>query len=375
MVYLPLSYEEIFSPVEEELYELVDGVYVLSEDEEVDPNTVYYMPYDDAEDEAASYVDVDVEEEEITNPREAKLYEHSEDYELTDDITVNPDTIYYRFDEDTDPPYTAVDTEEEEIENPRESDLFEFVETYTLTEDTTVILDKAYYRYAADELNYEENNLELEYYPVDTDEEGITNPSEAGLFVFEDGLYEETEDTTVVDGVIYYSPMSDLDDGEEPDNVVEEDPDDVNMTPTETPVNDYEPADLPTVASTDEYVPVTMPYGGNPYAMGLYIVTNNTYILTSDTEPVVGRTYYRYFNMSDYLAYEPKEGESPYVMQLRELINGEYVFSNDPEPVSGKTYYRYDPIDPPYLEFDDPYDEDCLLGPYDGEPVAEEIDE
>ena len=330
MQYVIVEHEDIGSPVEEGLYELIDGSYVLSEDEEVYEDKTYYMvlPDDDPEVTDYAYADAEVEVGEDASG----LYEYdsvSDTYILTSDITVQAGKEYFVLVDQR--PVNIPDDEgsryyivEEEVENPFEAGLYEIVDdVYTLTEDTVYDAEKKYYRQIVLEGS--------KYAEVDTE----TGDAVEGLYEYDSssGSYILTEDITAQMGKHYFELVSDFD-------IAGEDEYDPLYS-----LEDVVPEGVkeePIVALPEDFLFAWLEVVENPQLEGLYEVVNGAYVLTSDTEVVEGKTYFEYKPYSDYYAADMSEEDDPSYSLIRyyELLNGAYVLTQDTAVLPGKTYYR-----------------------------------
>lgn len=291
MDYIALDWSEVDFPSAEELYELVDGEYVLSTDEDsVEGKTYYYV--DDLE-------DVEVEAE------------------------------YFEYEVDSD-------------ESPSDLELYEFDgEDYVLTEDVVAVAGKTYYEMLdSDESDIAADELDMDdaFYTLSEDE--VTSPVAQGLYEFSDGEYFISEDVEPVPGTVYYASL----DPEEFEDISESD---------ENAEDTYIPDSSSETAERDENVEVVdvraenfmyayLGYVENPSAEGLYELNDGLYRLSSDESIIPGKLYYEYYAYSD--MYEASVSEitdftaSPW--KYYEKIDGEYERTVDIEPVEGKTYYR-----------------------------------
>lgn len=210
-------------------YDDSDDVYFATTDTVVQPDKSYFIvvdqrPFDIPDTESSQYYTV---EDEVENPSEEGLYEIIDGvYELTEDTSYIPEKEYYRkiapqvveeeTEDDYDPLYSvedvvpvgvkeetvAVDLPEnflfawtETIENPQQEGLYEIVNgSYILTADTEVVEDKLYFEYYP----------YSDYYPADMT--NVDNPSYSLVNYYEvlNGAYVLTEDTTVLSGKTYY---------------------------------------------------------------------------------------------------------------------------------------------------------------------------
>lgn len=323
MLYIELSFDEIYSPLEQELYVLEDNVYVPVDTDDVDENLVYYMAFDD-EDEGVFEPYELVPHQLITNPKSLKLYVYD--------------------DED---------------------------DTYVLTEDEEVDQNTEYYRYASDTINYESVNDNL-YFVVDLEYEEITNPSESGLYVYQDEMYVPTTDIEPVSEVMYYR-FIDPDPVEEEEDDVEYDEESYILGPTPDVI--AEPDDGLSTENEEYSIAVTT-FVTNPSSMGLYeyVETNGagSFTPTSDTEVDPYKIYYEHIIPTDYRPFDIPEGGTPIEFDVFEKNGDEYEVSMDETVVSGKTYYVYDPFYPDYEEFGEPGDVEFELEPDEAEPASVE---
>lgn len=76
----------------------------------------------------------------------------------------------------------------------------------------------------------------------------------------------------------------------------------------------------------------------SPKEAGCYEIDDEEYVLTQDTSPVTGKTYYNRYN--SFKAVEVASGSNPSAMGLFELVSGSYVHTSDVSPVEGKDYYE-----------------------------------
>lgn len=283
MAYYVVDIIDIESPVNEGLYELDGGVYVLSEDLYPDEDKTYY--------------DYDEDEE----PEEEDEYE---------EIDVDPG-------------------------DPLEGDIYELSEgEYVLTEDEIAVSGKSYYVYTVHQ--YEP--------PVDTDKlyyvfpDFVADPSAEGLYErTEDGRYFLTSDTLYDEDKVYYMETGDL---------VKEAVVDEEQTPYYPPsdiisdgVRDPEEA---TIASGMNMVYAWTANVSDPSAKGFYEISNGAYVLTQDAELVKGKTYYEHYVYNDYYEADMTGIVNPSfsIYKYYELVNGEYAPTSDTTVNLNKTYYR-----------------------------------
>ncbi len=161
---------------------------------------------------------------------------------------------------------------------------------------------------------------ELKYYEQVSDTTD-KDPSEEGWYVLEDGEYILTADTTPASGRVYYTK-----------------------------------SDVPVVREIVEYNAVTNTTNSNPKERGWYEQSGDTYVLTTDTEPVSGKTYYnKKTTESTYLPVSSSiTGIDPSAEGWYELdSDGEYVLTTDTTIDSSKSYY-YNTLDLGYsgLQYD-----------------------
>lgn len=322
MEYMALTVDEVASPVEQKLYVFEDPDYVLSDDETPQAGVTYYLGYDD-DDDFSLYEEVD--ESEVTNPRLELLYEYDDNADI-----------------------------------------------YVQSEDDEPVEGKTYYRYAADVIDYSGQTAPSDYLIVDVEDEAITNPMAEELFVYENGTYVRTQDTTPNMYTQYFRRIvQELVEVEEDD--IEEDS--LLYASVPTPNIIEEPYDGLAVES-NEYAVAFTAFVVNPNASRLYeyVKSGNSgsFVMTSDTELQERKIYYERIVKSDYRSFAIPEGGTPALCGVFELVNGSYVVSTDATVVSGKTYYVYDPVEPEFDELGDPTDPAYMLGPEEAVFVADE---
>lgn len=326
MEFIPVSYDDISSPVEEGLYEYDEELedYTLSEDEFADDLTTYYILIDEEEDE------------------ESTLYTLAE---LTGD------------------------------ECPADELLYEYIEEeagYFLSEDQVVDPEKDYYIYAADQIEYDTTDNSF-YFPVDLEEEAIENPAASGLYEYGDGFYFETEDTVVDYDKQYFTYEGD----EEPEEIEDEEEEEVEestIVPTEPSQSVPE---VPYAEGPTGYAIAFSEFVDNPASFGYYEFDKSSgqFVLTQDVVNSGDKFYYIKVELSDYRQISIPEDMSPKELNAYELSGYDYVFTNDTTPISGKAYYVYDPRFPEYVEYDDPSVPEAGLAPDYGVPIAAEYED
>jgi len=296
MAYVEISHDEIYSPVDEELYEYSGGSYVLSQDEEVVSSKTYYIDedYDD-------------------------LYEDDGIY--YSQVVLSP----------TDSPY--------------DMNLFEFVDDeYISSEDESPVSGKTYYEqmYAGTtEEQYDDSYL---YYPLDEDE--VTNPSSQGLYEVDDnGIYFPSSDSVADEDKTYYQYSPDV---EEEPAVIDEEYEEESYEPSysieeNADVSDMESEPQPAGTDQEDYIYAYLTYVVDPHAEGLYELSNNgVMFLTEDTELEPGKVYYKHVVYSDFYQVDISGIENPSASLINyyNLVNGSYVKTQDTTVVSNKAYYR-----------------------------------
>ena len=331
--YSEVSHNDIVSPVDEGLYEYNAGSYNLSMDTEVVNSKTYY-----------EYDDYDSEDD----PDDEVIYEV---------YSIEPD------------------------DSPIDLELYELKPggNYVLTEDEEPVSGKTYYEifypYYTDDFLDETD----QYYPFDEEEDGLTNPVEQGLYEYVDGLYILSEDTVpnpekvyYVDGDSEYEYLDELDIDNETADLLLDDLIDESEFPTFEETDSY--------TTEGNFVYAFTEYINDPSAEGLYEIQNGSYVLTSDTEVIRRKIYYKQYIYSDYYVADMTGVEDPSaeLIYYYELINGSYVLTEDTSVDAQKTYYRsreddkYPFVPDPTLNFDVVEDDEI---PYDEDDEPEEDEE
>lgn len=299
MNYTAVDHADIVSPVDEGLYEYLNGSYVLSADAVANTEKTYYMLEEDIDDEP-DYVEADVE----VGDSVQGLYEYDENldtYFLTSDsIAIDGKVYYERVDMENSVPYdenALYCLTTEVVENPHESEFYEKTSTgYAITEDTFYDEDKAYYILVED----------LDY----------------------DLIVDEEEE-----------PEFDF------PNV-----DDIAV--------DSETGSSEPVVGSDNFLFAYMTFVENPHDEGLYEIVNGVYVVTQDTTVNFDKVYYELSVYSNYYEANMSFVENPAyaVENYYELINGSYVLTQDTTVIPGKTYYRS------HIDDEHPYVPDPTIG-------------
>lgn len=346
MNYVIVDHGDILSPVEEGLYELVDGSYVLTEDGDVDAEKTYYMLDEDEEEPESDYEIAEVS----VGDDVAGLYEYDEPndeyFPTTDTVAIDGKVYYEKFSQtnvpyDEDALYYLVS---EPVENPQQEGLYEKGESgYVLTEDNVFDSDKSYY------LPVEEPEYEREYEVVEVS----VGDDVTGLYEYDQTSdeYSITDDIFAVQGKTYYDLVED-DENAEPEFEFE-DEDDITEDESE-PIAPVE---------SDDFLFAYMEFVENPNAEGFYEIVNGAYVLTQDAIVNPDKDYYEYYSYSDYYEADMTDVDSPAdsLTTYYELSGSNYVPTEDVVVVPGKIYYRS------HTEDEYPYVPD----PMDGEEPAE----
>lgn len=294
------------------------------------------------------------------NPSEDELYEYIDgEFVLTEDSEVDSDKDYYEYEEGS---AEFVEYEVQGDDNPREIGLYVFVDDeYVLTEDELPVVGTTYY------MSIEETADEsYAYFPVDDEE--VYNPQEQALYVEDNGLYSLSEDTEPVEGTVYYQLVieDDIDyDLSSEDDDIEEYPenqiDDLSdLFPPAYTVTD------PTGKTQYSLVSALFAYaneGDNPNTLGwLERVGDTEYgVLTDDVVVQEGKLYYIEASYSDYVEenvavlpndFDPSLASSNYYVYDQQ--NEEYVLTTDTRLVPGRKYYRLKSDDEELLYMPDP---------------------
>lgn len=283
MNYIAVDHVDIVSPVDEGLYEYLNGGYILSADTVVNTEKTYYMLEEDIDDEP-DYAEADVE-------------------------TGDPVQGLYEYDENAD--------------------------TYFLTSDTIALDGKVYYERIdmEDSVPYDENAL----YCLAT--EIVEDPNESGFYEKTSTGYVLTEDTFYDEGKAYYILIEDLD----YDLLVEEEEEpEFDFSNAEDIAVESESEFSVPIAGSNNFLFAYMTFVENPHEEGLYEIVNGVYVVTQDTTVNADKIYYELSVYSDYYEANMSFVENPaYAIEnYYELINGLYVLTQDTTVVSGKTYYR-----------------------------------
>lgn len=280
MNYIVVDHADIRSPVEEGLYEYVNGSYVLSADEGIDADKTYYMLDDDVDDEP-EYIEADVE----VGDDVSGLYEYDgeSEYFPTSDVVAQAGKTYY--------------------------------ELY----DTTG-------QYVPDV----EGNF---YYPIEAE---VDNPVLENLYEFVDGEYVLTQDILYDDSKTYYRRL----DPAMTDTVEDLDEDPVYSLDDVVPTGVAE--DTAEIPSSEDFIFAYTEFVTDPSAEGFYEIVNDAYVLTQDTEVIEGKDYYEFYHYSDYYEADMTHVSNPSLSldNYYEIVGGSYVLTSDTAVVSGKTYYR-----------------------------------
>lgn len=283
MAYYVVDFEDIENPVEEGLYEYEGGAYVLSEDEEPDPETTYYM-YDDydGDDDEPEYIELDL----AVGAPVIGLYEYDDG-------------------------------------------------EYFLTDDTVAVSGKTYYEYF-DGNSYESPSEADGYYAV-TD--GVYDPAGQGLYErATDGSYFQTADSDPDPDKTYYLPTGSLIKSE-----IDEDVGDPMYDPAYTVIDGVRETELAYAdVNAENFVYAHTAFTEDPSAEGLYEIVDGLYVLTSDTSLVKGKTYYELLFYTGYYPANMSGITNPAtsLTNYYELSNGQYVLTSDTAVAVGKTYYR-----------------------------------
>lgn len=327
----------------------------------------------------------EVSHNDILSPVDEGLYEYrSNSYEPSTDTSVNTSKTYYEYDDydseddpEEEPVYEAYDIEADD--SPVDLELYELVDgNYVLTEDEEPSGGKTYYEvfypYYTDEFLDETE----QYYPFDEEEDELTNPVAQGLYEYVDGMYILSEDTVPDEEKVYYvdsdSEYEYVDDLEIEDDTAEMSLDDI-----------IDENDFPTFEETDSYttegnfVYAFTEYITDPSAEGFYEIQNGAYVLTTDTEVIRRKIYYKQYIYSDYYVADMTGVEDPSasLIYYYELVNGSYALTEDTEVDAQKTYYRsrqddkYPFVPDPTVNFDPMEDDEVPYGEGD-EPEDDE---
>ncbi len=296
MAYISLDYSEVDFPLDEGLYELINGSYIPTEDEIPVTGKTYYISDD---------------EEEESEPQDPEYYA----YEVG------------------------------ALDNPSELGLYELEDgEYVITEDTVPVSGKIYYE-VLDSLDDDDplgiEDADDEYYAVE--EEDIVNPTDEGLYEYdeESSTYFLTTDTFYVEGKTYYAPyetaeVEEIEDEDIPPvNSYIDDPD-----PLEAASNDE--ADVVTDLNASEFRYAYLGFVTDPHAEGLYELVNGRFVLTSDTEVDLYKLYYVHGEDTDMYVADMTDITNPALSSITfyEIVDGSYTETDDTEVISGKTYYR-----------------------------------